>query len=119
MKFQIAHPTDITEQAKQFNEDYNEYEKIFIVPDYHDIHILRILKGYEYNEEDGYVENQNKYMLEWQKVTRPSYKFEVNQFNFLQILKDDDMGNWSCNSYDSIEECISVITNDGFFQIQE
>ena len=70
MEFQFAKYTEITDYVFKVNPDYknNNYVRFFICPDVWDFWFVRILKGFECNEEEGYIENEDNYILERNKI---------------------------------------------------
>ena len=54
MEFQFAKYTEITDYVFKVNPDYknNNYVRFFICPDVWDFWFVRILKGFEYDEEE-------------------------------------------------------------------
>lgn len=111
MKFEFAKATDITEFAKKNNDMYEGYEKVFIVPDTNDYHILRVLKDYgeNYEKAEGY------WILEHQMISKAKQD-EIKSINHLrQVLEYDDGGNYDYTVRQSLEECIEAV--DGGFGI--
>jgi hypothetical protein len=68
MNFEFAKYTEITDYAMKHNPDYKAsgYERIFICPDVWDFWLVRILKGYRNDEEEGYVEDP--IILSWREI---------------------------------------------------
>jgi len=112
MKFEFAKATDITEFTKKnFKGMYDEYEKIYIVPDNNDYHILRILKGFGHD----YEPDSNKVILEHQMIGKAK-KDTINSMRKIEtILEEDDGGNYNYFVKDNVAECIEII--DGGFGI--
>ena len=111
MKFEFAKATDITEFAKKYNDLYEGYEKVFIVPDTTDFHILRVLKDYG----DGYEKAEGYWILEHQMIPKPR-RIEIRSNSDLrQVLEYDDGGNYDYTVRRSLEECIEAV--DGGFGI--
>lgn len=113
-KLKFAKATDITEFAiEQYPETYEGYEKIFIVPDVRDCHILRILKGYG----EGYEQEQGSYILEWQKIAKFNNMKIDHPVQLNNILKKDDGGNYMYKVYYSLDEAIAQV--DGGFGVMQ
>lgn len=118
MKLEFAKYYDITDVAKQHNKEYNTYEKVFICVDTHDYWLVRILKGYRNDDDEGYVEDADNYILERNNIAKQSKRSMIETYNqLLKVLDEDDFSNWDVENCDTIEEAIEMI--DGGFGIGE
>lgn len=115
MEFEFAKYTEITEFAMKHNPDYKAsgYERIFICPDVHDIWLVRILKGSRYEEDEGYVEDENNYILERDKIERDNRNSSLSLSKVRRIVEEDGFDNWDLIQGDDIEELIDNL-DDGF-----
>ena len=110
--FEFAKATDITEYAKErFAFMYKEYEKVYIVPDTNDYHILRILGGYneDYEKEDGV------WLLEENLIPKQKGEGVSSLRQLHSILMKDDGGNYDFIVRHCIDDCIEKV--DGGFGI--
>lgn len=112
MEFEFGKATNITEFAKsRIGDFYEQYEKVYIVPDTNDYHILRVLKGYG----KDYEEDEDKVILEHQMISKSKTEGIHSLEKLRKILEEDDGGNYDCKVLDSIDECIEIV--DGGFGI--
>lgn len=114
MEFKFAHYTEITDYAFKVNPSYKNggYVRFFICPDVWDFWFVRILKGYEYDEEEGYVENPNNYILERNKIEMDRKGQNLTLSKLKQLIEDDDCSNWDLQQGYDIEELIDMLDND-------
>ena len=113
MKLDFAKYHDITTVAKRFNAEYNQYERIFICVDVFDFWIVRILKGHRHDEDEGYVEDEDNYILERNKIAKNRRSDHIeNIIQLTKVLKQDEFDNWDCENCDSLEEAIEML-DDG------
>lgn len=113
MQFEFAKYTEITDYAFDVNPEYeqNKYIRIFICPDVHDFHLVRILKGYN----EDYNEDENSYIMERKMIPMNKKGENLTFYKLKNILKEDDFSNWDMyQSYD-LNELIERI--DGGFGI--
>src|SRR5690606_16759214 len=96
MNFEFAKYTEITDYAFKLNPSYknDKYVRFFICPDVWDFWFVRILKGYEYDEERGYVENPENYILERNKIEMDRKCQKLTLSKVKQIIEEDDGSNW-------------------------
>lgn len=115
MKFEFAKYTEITDFAFEVNPSYrnDKYVRFFICQDVWDFWFVRILKGYEYDEEQGYVENENNYILERNKIEMDKKGQQLTMRKVRQIIEDDDGSNWDLQQGEDIEELIDML-DDSF-----
>ena len=111
MKFEFAKYTEITDFAFSVNPGYKKegYVRFFICPDVWDFWFVRILKGFECTDEDGYIENENSYILERNKVEMDTKGQKLTLSKLRQIIEEDDGGNWDFEQGEDIEELIEMI----------
>jgi len=71
MEFEFAKYTEITDYAFKVNPNYKDegFVRFFICQDVWDFWFVRILKGYEDDDEEGYIENDDNYILERNKIS--------------------------------------------------
>ena len=115
MNFEFAKYTEITDYAMKHNPDYKAsgYERIFICPDVWDFWLVRILKGYRNDEEEGYVEDPGNFILERDKIEmdRKGQNLTLSKLN--KIVTEDEFENWDLIQGNDIEELIDSL-DDGF-----
>lgn len=113
MRLEFAKYTEVTKLAKELNQGYAEYERIFVCPDTNDMWLCRILKGYDYE----YEKDENSYLLERNKIELPWKHYTVGE-EFVKIcLEEDDFCNWDSEQSYDLEELIEMV--DGGFGIIE
>jgi hypothetical protein len=110
-KLDFAKYYDVTEIAKKHSPtNYNEYEKIFVCVDTLDFWIVRIQKGWRNDEEEGYVEDENNWLLERNNIGKPSKAHGVEKMSDLTWIFDEDgLDNWDVSNCDSLEETEELI----------
>ena len=115
MNFEFAKYTEITDYAFKLNPSYknDKYVRFFICPDVWDFWFVRILKGYEYDEERGYVENPENYILERNKIEMDRKCQKLTLSKVKQIIEEDDGSNWDLQQGYDIEELIDML-DEGF-----
>ena len=115
MTFEFAHYTEITDYAFKINPSYKNdgYLRFFICPDVYDYWFVRILKGYEYVEDEGYIKNENNFILERNSISKDKLGEKLTLSKVKQIIKDDDGSNWDLEQGSDIEELIDML-DDGF-----
>ena len=117
MTFKFAVATDVTELANKVNPEYkeNDYVKVFLTPDVKNIWIIRVLKGYRYEEDEGYVDDEDSFILESEMVdyeTRlDGSDIQLNLRTARKILKNDSFENLECVNCDTLEEAIEIVDN--------
>ena len=117
MKFEFAKYTEVTDYAFKINPGYKNdgYVRFFICEDVWDFWFVRILKGYKYVEDEGYVEDTDNYILERNKIEMDRKDQKLNLNKLRQIIEEDDFSNWDIEQSDDIDELIDMI--DGGFGI--
>jgi hypothetical protein len=117
MNFEFAKYTEITDYAFKVNPNYknDKYVRFFICQDVWDFWFVRILKGYENDEEEGYVENPNNYILERNKIEMDRKGQKLTLSKVKQIIEEDDGSNWDLQQGYDIEELVDML--DGGFGI--
>ena len=115
MNFEFAKYTEITDYAFKVNPNYkNEgFVRFFICPDVWDFWFVRILKGYENDDEQGYVENQENYILERNKIEMDIKGQKLTLSKVKQIIEEDDGSNWDLQQGYDIEELVDML-DEGF-----
>lgn len=115
MKFEFAKYTEITELAFEVNPPYKNdgFVRFFICPDVWDFWLVRILKGYEFKEDEGYVNSPENYILERNKIPMGRKNQQLSLSKVKQIIEEDDGGNWDLKQSYDINELIEMI-NGGF-----
>jgi len=115
MEFEFARYTEITDYAFKVNPNYKNdgYVRFFICPDVWDFWFIRILKGYEYNEEEGYIENPENYILERNKIEMDRKGQKLTLSKVKQIIEEDDGSNWDLQQGHDIEKLIDML-DEGF-----
>lgn len=115
MNFEFAKYTEITDYAFKVNPNYkNEgFVRFFICPDVWDFWFVRILKGYENDDEQGYVENQENYILERNKIEMDRKGQKLTLSKVKQIIEEDDGSNWDLQQGYDIEELVDML-DEGF-----
>ena len=117
MTFKFAVATDVTEFAFKENPEYkkNGYVKVFLTPDVKNIWINRVLKGYRYDEDEGYVDDEDSFILESERVdyeTRlDGSEVPLNLATARKILKSDSFENREYVNCDTLEEAIEIVDN--------
>lgn len=115
MHFEFAKYTEITDYAFKVNPNYinDGYVRFFICPDVWDFWFIRVLKGSRYEEDEGYVEDAENYILERNKVEmdRKAEKLTISKLK--KIIEEDDGSNWDLKQGYDIEELIDML-DDGF-----
>ena len=123
MTFKFAKATDVTELANKVNPGYkeNDYVKVFLTPDVKNIWINRILQGARYEEDEGYVDDKDSFILESEKVdyeTRLDGSYiPLNLSQARKILQNDSLENWECVNCDTLEDAIKIV--DGGWGINQ
>jgi hypothetical protein len=107
MNFEFAKATDITDFVKEeFGYMYeDEVVRVYITPDTHDYHILRIVKGLD----EDYEESEDSFLLEWNKIPKSRGSFIRSEEDLKRIIEEDDGSNWDVKEYYSLQECIDEI----------
>lgn len=115
MNFEFAKYTEITDYAFKVNPNYkNEwFVRFFICPDVLDFWFVRILKGYENDDEQGYVENPENYILERNKIEMDRKCQKLTLSKVKQIIEEDDGSNWDLQQGYDIEELVDML-DEGF-----
>jgi hypothetical protein len=115
MEFEFAKYTEITDYAFKVNPNYkNEgFVRFFICQDVWDFWFVRILKGYENDDEQGYVENPENYILERNKIEMDRKGQKLTLSKVKQIIEEDDGSNWDLEQGYDIEELVDML-DDGF-----
>lgn len=113
MKLDFAKFYDITNVAKAHNKEYNQYDKVFVCVDVNDYWIVRIQKGWRNDDEEGYVEDEDSVILERNNIGKRKVDGIANKKQLLNVLDQDDFGNWDCVNCDSVEEAVEKL-DDGF-----
>ena len=123
MTYKFAKATDVTELANKVNPGYkeNDYVKVFLTPDVKNIWINRILQGARYEEDEGYVDDKDSFILESEKVdyeTRLDGSYiPLNLSQARKILQNDSLENWECVNCDTLEDAIKIV--DGGWGINQ
>ncbi len=112
MNFEFAKFTEVTSLAHEVNSEYrkNNYTRIFLCPDVKNIWIVRILEGFN----EDYREEEGGFIIERNKIHDVIPRM-LNEEIAKLILKEDDLSNWDCTYYNSMEDCLESI--DGGFGI--
>jgi len=115
MEFEFAKYTEITDLAFEVNPNYkNEgYVRFFICPDVWDFWFVRILKGQENDDEQGYIENENNYILERDKVEMNSKGEKLTVKRVKEIISNDSGESWDLEQSEDIDELIEML-DDSF-----
>src|SRR5574343_291494 len=115
MEFQFGKYTEITDYAFKVNPDYknNNYVRFFICPDVWDFWFVRIIKGFECNEEEGYIENEDNYILERNKIEMDRKGQNLTLSKLKQIIEEDDSSNWDLQQGYDIEKLVDML-DEGF-----
>lgn len=115
MNFEFAKYTEITDYAFKLNPSYkNEgYVRFFICPDVYDFWFVRILKGQEYDEDEGYVTNEDNYILERNKIEMDRKGENLTLSKLKKIIEEDDGSNWDLQQDGDIHTLIDMM-DDGF-----
>jgi hypothetical protein len=115
MEFEFAKYTEITEYAFKVNPNYkNEgFVRFFICQDVWDFWFVRILKGYENDEEEGYIENPDNYILERNKIEMDRKGQTLTLSKVKQIIEEDDGSNWDLQQGYDLEDLVDLL-DDGF-----
>jgi hypothetical protein len=108
MNFEFAKYTEITDYAFKVNPSYknNKYVRFFICPDVWDFWFVRILKGFENDDEEGYVENPENYILERNKIEMDRKGQKLTLLKVKQIIEEDNGSNWV---YEKV--CLDELSN--------
>lgn len=111
MTFEFAKYTEITDFALKTNPEYvtGNYVRVFICPDVWDFWLVRIMKGYEDVEDEGYVPNEDNYILERNKIEMDVKGQSLTISKVRQIIEDDDFSNWDILQGEDIEELIDSL----------
>ena len=123
MTFKFAVATDVTELANKVNAEYkkNGYVKVFLTPDVKNIWINRVLQGARYEEDEGYVDDEDSFILESERVdyeTRlDGSDIPLNLRTARKILENDSFENWECVNCDTLEDAIEIV--DGGWGINQ
>lgn len=115
MKFEFAKYTEITDFAFEVNPNYkNEgFHRFFICPDVWDFWFVRILKGYENDDKEGYVKNEDNYILERNNIAMNKKGEVLTMERLRKIIEEDDGSNWDLQQGEDIEELIDML-DEGF-----
>ncbi len=115
MTFEFARYTEITDYAFKLNPDYKNdgYVRFFICPDVLDFWFVRILKGYENDDEQGYIHNEDNYILERNKIEMDVKGERLTLSKLAKIITEDDGSNWDLEQGYDIEDLIDML-DDGF-----
>jgi len=115
MNFEFAKYTEITDYAFKVNPSYknDKYVRFFICQDVWDFWFVRILKGYENDEEEGYIENPENYILERNKIEMDRKGQKLTLSKVKQIIEEDDGSNWDLQQGYDIEELVDML-DEGF-----
>lgn len=114
MKFEFGKYTEITDLAFKLNPNYKQegFERFFICPDVWDIWFVRILKGYEHDDDEGYIENPENYILERNKIEMDYKGQKLTLSKVKEIIQEDDGSNWDLEQAEVIEDLIDLL-DDG------
>ena len=115
MNFEFAKYTEITDYAFKVNPSYknDKYVRFFICQDVWDFWYVRILKGYENDDEQGYIENEDNYILERNKIEMDRKGQKLTLSKVKQIIEEDDGSNWDLQQGYNIEELVDML-DEGF-----
>lgn len=115
MEFEFAKYTEITDYALKVNPNYKDegFVRFFICQDVWDFWFVRILKGYEDDEDEGYIENEDNYILERNKIEMDKKGQKLTLSKLKQIIQEDDGSNWDLQQGYDIEKLIDML-DDGF-----
>jgi len=115
MNFEFAKYTEITDYAFKVNPSYknDKYVRFFICQDVWDFWFVRILKGYENDDEQGYIENEDNYILERNKIEMDRKGQKLTLSKVKQIIEEDDGSNWDLQQGYDIEELVDML-DEGF-----
>lgn len=111
MNFEFAKYTEITDYAFKVNPSYknDKYVRFFICQDVWVFWFVRILKGYENDKEEGYVENPDNYILERNKIEMDRKGQKLTLSKVKQIIEEDDGSNWDLEQGYDIEELVDML----------
>ena len=111
--FEFAKYTEITNYAFEINPNYknDNYVRFFICQDVYSFWFARILKGYEYITDEGYIENAENYILEINKIDRQNNE-KLNLSKVKQIIEEDDGSNWIIQQGSDIEKLVDMLDAD-------
>lgn len=117
MNFEFGKYTEITDYAFEVNPSYknDKYVRFFICPDVWDFWFVRILKGYENDDEQGYIVNEENYILERNQIQMDTKGQKLTMSKVKQIIEDDDGSNYDLQQGSDIEALIDMI--DGGYGI--
>ena len=107
MKFEFAKYTDVTKLAFELNPEYekNSYVKVFLCEDTKVFWISRVLKGFNIE----YEEDPDSYLVERERIDKWVRPEKLKLSRAKAILKSDELENWDCYEFDSLEEAIESI----------
>jgi hypothetical protein len=113
MKFEQAIYTDITELALEVNPNYtNEgYVKFFICADVWDFWFIRILKGQRCDDDEGYVPDEDNYIMERNNIPMDFKCEKLYVAKVKQLIENDGGDNWDLEQSEDIEELIEMLDN--------
>lgn len=111
MTFEFAKYTEITDFTFKVNPNYknDKYVRFFICQDVWHFWFIRILKGYENDEEEGYIENSDNYILERNKIEMDKKGQKLTLSKLKQIIEEDDGSNWDLQQGSDVEELIDML----------
>lgn len=115
MQFEFARYTEITDYVFKVNPDLKNqgFHRFFICPDVWDFWFVRILKGYENDDEQGYIENPDNYILERNKIPMDRKGQTLTLSKLRKIIEEDDGSNWDLEQGEDIEVLVDML-DDGF-----
>lgn len=113
MKFEFAHPTDITKFAKERFAEYEPYESIYIVPDSKCYHILRVEKYKKHKDDETYSYD----LVQTQVYRRAHQKLSINLLRY--VLSEDVELEEIYDTYEckTLEEVHDRITEGNLYEI--
>jgi len=115
-KFEFAKFYDITDVAKEYDAEYDQYEKVFLCVDTWDFWIARILKGWANDDEEGYIEDEDNYLVERINIAKVEKMDGIESLMEIHaVLKDDFFENYDTYDADSLEDAIEIL--DGGYGI--
>lgn len=117
-EFELSKYADVTEFAKSYNSEYKTYEKILVCVDVHDFWIARILKGYRYDEDEGYVRKEDSYILERNNISKRRKENITSEHKLKIVLSKDDFSNWDCENCESEDDALMMLDGGyGFCEV--
>lgn len=113
LTFEFAKYTEITDLAFEVNPEYKNsgYVRFFICPDVHDFWFVRILKGYRNDDTEGYVNDEDNYILERNNISMDKKAEKLTISKVKQIIEGDDFSNYDLQQGYDIDELIDIIDN--------